>query len=80
MKEKKTNVIITLPVHYEQERIDKKDNNNGLLYGIYYYNISVEDLNTDNAFNSDVVNVEWFETESERNSMLQRERESAYKY
>ena len=74
------NVIITLPVHYEQERIDKKDNNNGLLYGIYYYNISVEDLNTDNAFNNDVVNVEWFETESERNLMLQRERESAYKY
>jgi len=74
------NVIITLPVHYEQERIDKEDNNNGLLYGIYYYNISVEDLNTDNAFNSDVVNVEWFETESERDSMLQRERESAYKY
>lgn len=74
------NVIITLPVHYEQERIDKEDNNDGLLYGIYYYNISVEDLHTDNAFNSDVVNVEWFETESERDSMLQRERESAYKY
>jgi len=74
------NVTITLPVHYEQERIDEKDNNDGLLYGIYYYNISVEDLNTDNAFNSDVVNVEWFEFEWERDSMLQRERESAYKY
>ena len=41
-------MIIKLAVHYEQERTDKKDNNNGLLYGIYYYDVPKKDLNTDN--------------------------------
>ena len=73
------NVTITLPVHYNQERTSKEDNNNGLLYGIYYYNVPVEDLGTDNIFNNEIVNVEWFETEIERDAMLQLERESTYK-
>ena len=72
-------VTITLPVHYEQERIFKEDNNNGLLYGIYYYDIPLEDLGTDNIYNNEIVNVEWFETERERDTMLQRERETQYK-
>ena len=33
-------MIVKLAVHYEQQRACKNDNNNGLLYGIYYYDIS----------------------------------------
>lgn len=63
-------LIIKLPVNYEQERINKEDNNKGFLYGVYYYNVPVEDLNSDNIFNNDIINVEWFKTEEERNETL----------
>jgi hypothetical protein len=63
-------MIIKLAVHYEQERTDKKDNNNGLLYGIYYYDVPKKDLDTDNMFNNDIVHVEWFKTKLERNKQL----------
>lgn len=63
-------MIIKLAVHYEQERTDKKDNNNGLLYGIYYYDVPKKDLNTDNMFNNDITHVEWYKTKLERNKQL----------
>jgi len=63
-------MIVKLAVHYEQQRTNKLDNNNGLLYGIYYYNVSKEDLDTDNMFNNDVVHVEWYKTELERNKQI----------
>tara|TARA_R110000803_G_scaffold175047_1_gene237606 strand:+ start:16 stop:210 length:195 start_codon:yes stop_codon:yes gene_type:complete len=63
-------MIVKLAVHYEQQRTDKKDNNNGLLYGIYCYDVPKEDLDTDNMFNNDIVHVEWYKTKSERNINL----------
>jgi len=63
-------MIVKLAVHYEQQRTNKLDNNNGLLYGIYYYNVPKEDLDTDNMFNNDVVHVEWYKTELERNKQI----------
>ncbi len=63
-------MIVKLAVHYEQQRTDKKDNNNGLLYGIYYYDVPKEHLDTDNMFNNDIVHVEWYKTKSERNNNL----------
>jgi hypothetical protein len=63
-------MTIKLAVHYEQERIDNKDNNNGLLYGIYYYDVPKKDLNTDNMFNNDITHVEWYKTKLERNKQL----------
>ena len=63
-------MIVKLAVHYEQERINNLCNNNGFLYGIYYYNIYKEDLNTDNMYNNDIVNVEWYETEKERDMII----------
>ncbi len=63
-------MTVKLAVHYEQQRTNKLDNNNGLLYGIYYYNVPKEDLDTDNMFNNDVVHVEWYKTELERNKQI----------
>ena len=63
-------MIVKLAVHYEQERTNKKDNNNGLLYGIYHYDIPKNDLDTDNMFNYDIVHVEWYKTKLERNKNL----------
>ena len=63
-------MTVKLAVHYEQQRTNKLDNNNGLLYGIYYYNVPKEDLDTDNMFNNDVVHVEWYKTKLERNKQL----------
>ena len=73
-----SNMIVLLPVHYEQERISEDDNNNGLLYGIYYYDVPVKDLGTDNVYNNEIVNVEWFETEQERDLWLLCERIRLY--
>jgi hypothetical protein len=66
------NVIIKLPVHYHQQRIDKEDNNKGLLYGIYYFDIPVEDLNTDHMFDHDIIHVDWYKTKKERNNKLNK--------
>jgi hypothetical protein len=63
-------IIVEYPVHYEQERTDKTDNNNGLLFGIYYYDIPTEDINTDDMYNNEIVRVKWFKTEKERNNNL----------
>ena len=63
-------MIVKLAVHYEQQRTNKLDNNKGLLYGIYYYNVPKEDLDTDNMFNYDIVHVEWYKTKLERNKNL----------
>jgi hypothetical protein len=63
-------MIVKLAVHYEQQRTNKKDNNNGLLYGIYHYDIPKKDLDTDNMFNNDIVHVEWYKTKLERNKQL----------
>jgi hypothetical protein len=63
-------MIVKLAVHYEQQRTNKLDNNNGLLYGIYYYDVPKEDLDTDNMFNYDIVHVKWYKTKLERNKNL----------
>ena len=63
-------MIVKIAVHYDQQRTSKNDNNNGLLYGIYYYDVSQEDLDTDNMFNNDIVHVQWYKTENERNLKL----------
>lgn len=63
-------MLVDVKVHWNQERVDNKDNNNGLLFGIYTYDIPDEDIDTDNMFNNDIVNVQWFETEKERNLNL----------
>lgn len=47
-----------LAVHYAQERINSKDNNSGLLWGIYYYD------------NDEIVNVEWYSSQKERDLIL----------
>lgn len=62
--------MVKLAVNYEQERTDKHDDNNGLLYGIYYYDVPEEDYDTDNMFNNEIVHVEWYKTEEERNKIL----------
>lgn len=67
-------MIVKLAVHYEQERTDNRDNNNGLLYGIYYYDVPKKDLNTDEMYNNDIVHVEWFKTESDRNKQFKNKK------
>ncbi len=32
-------MIVKLAVHYEQQRVNEHDDNNGLLYGIYHYDV-----------------------------------------
>ena len=63
-------MIVKLAFNYEQERTDKKDNNNGLLHGIYHYDVPKKDLDTDDMFNNDIVHVEWYKTKLERNKQL----------
>ena len=63
-------MIVKIAVHYHQQRTSKNDNNNGLLYGIYYYDVPQEDLDTDNIYNNDIVHVQWYKTENERNLKL----------
>ena len=64
-------MIVKKAVHYDQQRTSKNDNNNGLLYGIYYYDVPQEDFDTENMFNNDIVHVQWYKTENERNLNLQ---------
>ena len=64
-------MIVKIAVHYDQQRTSKNDNNNGLLYGIYYYDVPQEDFDTENMFNNDIVHVQWYKTENERNLNLQ---------
>ncbi len=64
--------LVAIGVHYHQQRIDKEDNNNGLLYGIYYFDIPVEDLNTDHMFDHDIIHIEWYKTKEERNNKLNK--------
>ena len=59
---------VDLKVHWYQERIDNKDENDGFLFGIYTYDVPEEDMDTDNMFNNDIVNVQWFKTEKERDN------------
>ena len=66
-------MIVKIAVHYDQQRTSKNDNNNGLLYGIYYYDVSQEDLDTDNIYNNDIVHVQWYKTENERNLNLKQQ-------
>ena len=63
-------MIVKIAVHYDQQRTSKNDNNNGLLYGIYYYDVPPEDLDTDNIYNNDIVHAQWYKTENERNLNL----------
>jgi len=64
------NVLVKLAVHYEQQRTNKLDNNKGLVYGIYYFDVPKTDIDTDQMFNHDIVHVEWYKTELERNNNL----------
>ena len=66
-------MIVKIAVHYDQQRTSKNDNNNGLLYGIYYYDVPQEDLDTDNIYNNDIVHVQWYKTENERNLNLKQQ-------
>ena len=65
-------MIKKLAVNWEQERIYKNDNNEGLLYGIYYYDIPDEYLDTDDAYGSDIIQVEWYKTEEERDLLKKK--------
>ena len=53
-------------VSWEQERTDKNDNNDGFHFGIYTYEVPIEEVDTDNMLNNEVINVEWFKTEKKR--------------
>ena len=63
-------MIKKVAVNWEQERICKNDNNEGLIYGIYYYDIPDEFFDTEDAYNSDIVEVEWYKTEEERDLLM----------
>jgi hypothetical protein len=58
--------IIKRKVNYMDEQSINGDNNNGKIYGIYYYEVANEDLDTDDQFNSDIIDAEWHESEAER--------------
>jgi hypothetical protein len=63
-------MLVDAKVHWYQERVDNKNQNDGLLFGIYTYDVPDEDINTDDMFNNDIVNVEWFKTEKERDNNI----------
>ena len=57
-------------VMWEQVRQDckypKEDNNNGLIYGLYF----IDDFNEDDLGSGEVIDVEWFETDEERYKVI----------
>ena len=57
-------------VTWEQVRQDckypKKDNNNGLIYGLYL----IDNFNEDDLGSGEVIDVEWFETDEERYKVI----------
>jgi len=50
----------SVAVYYEKERINNKDNNNGLMYGIYHYN------------DNEIYRIEWFKTMEERDEQIKQ--------
>lgn len=62
--------IVKRKVNYMDEQSINGYNNNGKIYGIYYYDVANEDLDTDEQFNSDIIDVEWYESETERDKMF----------
>ena len=63
-------VKIDVPVYYPNHRMDDNDLNNGLLYSIYTYAIPEKDIDTDDMFMNEIVDVQWFETPQERDKNL----------
>jgi hypothetical protein len=62
--------IIKRKVNYMKEQSINGCDNNGKIYGIYYYEVHDDDVDTEDQFNSDIIHVEWFEKESKRNEMF----------
>jgi len=62
--------IVKRKVNYMDEQSIKGYNNNGKIYGIYYYDVPNEDVGTDDQFNSNILEVEWYESETERDKMF----------
>ena len=58
---------IKLKVHWFQERVDVKDDNNGYHWGIYTYDCTEDDYEPEAGYGSyDILDVEWFKTKAER--------------
>ena len=62
--------IVKRKVNYMDEQSINRDNNNGKIYGIYYYEVANEDIGTDDQFNSNILEVEWYESETERDNVF----------
>ena len=62
--------IVKRKVNYMDEQSINGDNNNGKIYGIYYYEVANEDIGTDDQFNSNILEVEWYESETERDNVF----------
>ena len=56
-------------VHWHSERADEDDNNNGLHYGIYTFDVTEKDFDEDAGLGAYVViDVRWYKTEKERDN------------
>lgn len=72
MNTEPTTVPIYLSVSWRDECDDKNDNNNGKEYGIYTYEVPIEDVDTEDMYNNEIVDVEWFKTEKKRDKVLSK--------
>ena len=60
--------LIKCKVEWTSERCNDNDNNNGLEYGIYTFDVTESEYNQDSGLGAyDVINVEWYKTKKERN-------------
>ena len=58
---------IKLKVNWFSERADNNDDNNGYHHGIYTFKCTLDEFDPEAGYGSyDVLNVEWYKTESER--------------
>ena len=57
---------VDLKVHWKKEMHKSDGDNEGKHFGIYTYEVPLDEVGTDNQFNNDISHVEWFETEAER--------------
>ena len=67
------NFNIDMKVSWINERTNDNDLNNGYLYGIYTYSVPNDEVGTDDQFNNDIIDVQWFKTKKIRNEHFKKQ-------
>lgn len=65
---------LQLQVDWRSERVDERDDNDGLYFGIYTFDCEIEEFDPEAGYGSySILEAEWYETEKERDENLSKE-------